>query len=432
MRVLHVNTTSHLGGAARAMRRFSQALIKKGHQSQFLVGRSKYPEDPDIHLIWNQVSEYRTLPNSLISRIGNQLEKYIGINSWSNRPNLRLPDTDLYKWSDIIDLRNLFGGYFNLWVLPLLTTGKPVVWRLPDMWAVTGHCSYPYDCERWKSGCHDCPLLTAQGRLKVEPPPTHWDGTKRVWRAKKALYQESQLHIIVTTEWMRDQVSQSILGNARSISVISNGVDLDVYQPINKKQARADLGLPLDEKILLWSAHRKGAYRKGFRVANEAMKILQNNNPFAPMFITMGSQERWNEPEMLSKYKHFGFVEEPENQALIYAAADAFLCTTLADGQPQTALESMACGTPVIAFDLGPMPEEVIDGRTGFIVQTQDPESLVVGIERFLDNFDRLPVLQTNCRQQALEKYDLDQQAEKYISLYSRILKEYPSINGQS
>ena len=409
------------------MRRLSKALIKKGHQSQLLVGRSQFSEDPNIHLIWDQVSKYRTLPNGLISRVGNQLEKYIGIHSWSNRPNLRISDSDLYKWADIIDLRNLFGGFFNLWSLPELTAAKPVVWRLPDMWAVTGHCAYPYDCERWISGCHDCPLLTAEGRLKVEPPPTVWDGTKRVWRAKRDLYNQSRFHIIVTTEWMRDQVSQSILGKAMSINVISNGVDLDIYHPINKKQARSELGLPFDEKILLWSAHRKGAYRKGFREANQAMEIIQNNNPEAPMFITMGSQERWTEPEMLKNYKHFGFVKDSEKQALIYAAADAFLCTTLADGQPQTALESMACGTPVIAFDLGPMPEEVIDGKTGFIVPAQDPEILVDSIERFLDNFELLPTLQANCRQQALKKYDLDKQTEKYISLYGDILDDYQS-----
>ena len=75
MRVLHINATSHTGGAARAMRRLHTTLENKGHQSQFLVGRSKYPDDPQVHLIWDQISNYRSLGNSLISRIGNQIEK---------------------------------------------------------------------------------------------------------------------------------------------------------------------------------------------------------------------------------------------------------------------------------------------------------------------------------------------------------------------
>jgi len=145
MRVLHINNTSHTGGAARAMRRLSQALRKKGHQSQFLVGRSKFPDEVDIHLIWDEVREFRSLPNSLKSRIGNQIEKYVGIHPWANRPNLNIINTELYKWADIIELRNLFGGYFNLWSLPSFTAGKPVVWRLPDLWAVRKGGSTPKD-----------------------------------------------------------------------------------------------------------------------------------------------------------------------------------------------------------------------------------------------------------------------------------------------
>jgi hypothetical protein len=217
MRVLHINTTSHTGGAALAMLRLQKALEEKGHQSQLLVGRSKFPEDPHVNIIWDQVSGYRTLRGSLVSRIGNLLEKYYGLHPWSNQTTLRLVDTAIFKWADIIDLRNLFGGYFNLWGLPELSLRKPIVWRLPDLWALTGHCAYPYDCRRWITGCYDCPLFSEKGRLIVEPQATIWDGTKRVWREKRRIYQKSQLHIVVTTEWMREQVSQSILSDALSI-----------------------------------------------------------------------------------------------------------------------------------------------------------------------------------------------------------------------
>jgi glycosyltransferase involved in cell wall biosynthesis len=427
MQVLHINVTSHTGGAARAMGRLSQALNEKGHQSKILVGRSVYPEDPDIHLIWDEVKAFRTIQDSLKSRVGNQIEKYVGIHPWANHLNLRVTDTALFKWADIIDLRNLFGGFFNIWSLPTLSAKKPVVWRLPDLWAVTGHCAYPYSCERWKSGCYRCPLLTREGKKRVEPPPTIWDGTRRVWRVKREIYKESLLHIVVTTKWMSEQVSKSILSDALSLNVISNGVNLDIYRPLDKKHARAQLGLPISGKILLWVGHRKGAYRKGFRLANRAMEILQENDPSKAMFITMGGQKRWKEPEKLRNYKHFEFVGDPSKQALIYAAADLFLCTTLADGQPQTALESLACGTPVIAFDVGPMPEEVIDGKTGFIISEQDPEALLKMIEHFLDNHDELLYLEDECRKQALDKYDLNKQTNKYIQLYESILTEHHS-----
>ena len=290
MRVLHINTTSHKGGAARAMRRLHSALVEKGHQSQFLVGRSIKPEDPLVHLIWDEIAPYRSLENSIKSRIGNQLERYIGIHPWANRPTLRIAETGLYDWADIIDLRNLFGGFFNLWSLPDISEHKPVVWRMPDLWAVTGHCAYPYDCSRWKTGCYQCPLLTREGRGIVEPTPTIWDGTRRVWNAKKDIYKRSKLHIIVTTTWMQKQVSQSILGDVSSISVISNGVNLEIFKPTTKKDARQQLGLDPDENVLLWAAGGKGNYRKGYHLAVAALEEIQAGGKNVPTFITMGGK----------------------------------------------------------------------------------------------------------------------------------------------
>lgn len=424
MRVLHINATSHTGGAARAMRRLHSALVEKGHESKFLVGRSTQPDDPSVHLIWDEISPFSSLTNSLLSRIGNKLERYFGKNRWANRPAVRLADTALCQWADIIDLRNLFEGYFNLWALPQLSEQKTVVWRLPDLWAVTGHCAYPYDCSRWKTGCFDCPLLTSEGRKIVEPKPTVFDGTRRVWRAKKEIYQHSRLHIIVTTNWMRDQVKESILGNALSLNVISNGVDLKSFKPLPKKEARKTLGLDPEGRYLLWAAGGKGNRRKGYHLAVEALEKIQESDSLNTTLLTMGSNQGWDKPETLDQVHHYGFVRESERQSLIYSAADAFLCTTLADGQPQTALESIACGTPVIAFDVGPMPGIVDHGKTGRIAPYLTSQSLVDAIEQFYLQSNQHLFMQEHCRKEALEKYDLARQTEKYVNLYDEILSE--------
>jgi len=422
MRVLHINDTSHTGGAARAMQRLHNSLIEQKHESQFLVGRTEYPNDPAVHLIWDEVSSFRSLKNSLESRVGNQLEKYIGIHPWANRTTLRIADAPIYQWADIIDLRNLFGGFFNLWSLPSLSASKPVVWRMPDLWAITGHCAYPYDCQRWITGCHDCPLLTTEGRKVVEPTPTIWDGTRRVWRAKKEIYAKSRLHIIVTTEWMRKQVSQSILGKALSVNVISNGVNLSVFKPINKLEARSKLDLPAEGPVLLWAAGGKGNFRKGYHLAIQALEEIQAAGAEVPIFLTMGGDEGWKVSDTLSKVRHLGYIREEEKQALAYAAADAFLCTTLADGQPQTALEALACGTPVIAFNLGPMPGLARDGITGLLAPSSTSQALASVINTFLANQDLHISMRERCRQQAENQYDLTRQTMKYISLYESIL----------
>jgi glycosyltransferase involved in cell wall biosynthesis len=424
MRVLHINATSHTGGAARAMQRLHTALLERGHQSQFLVGRTRCPEDPTVHLIWDEVAGFRSFPDRLKSRVGNQLERYIGIHPWANRTNLHITDTDLYRWADVIDLRNLFGRYFNLWCLPALSADKPVVWRMPDLWAVTGHCAYPYDCQRWKTGCYHCPLLTGTGRQKVEPAPTVWDGTRRVWKAKRDIYTRSRLHVIVTTRWMKEQVQDSILADALSISVISNGVNLETFKPVEKSQARRLLDLPGEETLLLWAAGGKGNYRKGYHLAVQAMKALQMADPGAPALVTMGEDEGWNQPESLLKVHHLGYVRDSAIQALVYSAVDAFLCTTLADGQPQTALESLACGTPLIAFDLGPMPDLAIPGKTGYLARKPTAEELMQAINEFLDEPHPRERLRENCRREALDKYDLGKQTERYIELYQSLLEK--------
>jgi len=406
------------------MQRLHTALVKKGHQSQFLVGRSKYREEPLVHLIWDEIAGYRSLGSSIISRIGNQIEKYQGIHPWSNRTNLRIVDTPLYEWADIIDLRNLFGSFFNLWGLPALSAEKQVVWRMPDLWAVTGHCAYPYACQRWISGCFDCPLFSPEGRNIVEPKATIKDGTRRVWQAKKDIYQRSKLHIIITTNWMKEQVDQSILRNALSINIISNGVDLDIYKPYPRSKARKELGLPETETILLWGAGSKGNYRKGYHLVVEALSKLQQQGKPTPMLLTMGGSKGWDQVESLEKIKDLGYVRDPEQQALVYASADAFLCTTLADAQPQTALESLACGIPIIAFDVGPMRDLAIEGKTGYIAQDTTADSLLDAIDVFLGSGIADMGYRENCRKEAIQKYDLVKQTEKYIDLYERILAE--------
>ena len=125
----------------------------------------------------------------------------------------------------------------------------------------------------------------------------------------------------------------------------------------------------------------------------------------------------------LGKVKHFGFIEDPARQALMYSAADLFLCSTLADAQPQTAVESLACGTPVIAYDIGPMPELVQDGKTGFIVPEVSAESLAETLEEVLDDTEPLAEMGQYCREEAEQKYDLSEQTKKYVELYEKVLE---------
>lgn len=178
---------------------------------------------------------------------------------------------------------------------------------------------------------------------------------------------------------------------------------------------------------LLWAAGGKGNRRKGYHLAVDALEEIQEKGDLRVTLLTMGGKEGWDQPETLQNVVHFGYIRDPEKQSLIFSAADAFLCTTLADGQPQTALESLASGTPVIAFDVGPMPDLAVDGETGRIVMDKTPSALREVIEDYYHGSDQHLLMSETCRREALEKYDLTRQTQHYITLYESILAERSS-----
>lgn len=429
MNVLHINTKYQGGGAARAMGRLHHQLIQKGHQSKFLVGRPQGADQPDVAYVHDLVSPHKKWWESVLSRFGNRYQHLWGIHPWSHYPTLHIPETELFDWADLIDLRNLFGYYINLRVLARMSGRKPLVWRLPDMWALTGHCAYPYQCPRWVTGCFDCPLLSERGREWVEPTPPRWDGTRGSWRAKHKIYQGSEIHVVVTTQWMKDNVEKSILNNALSLSVISNGVDLQVYRPQDKISAREALGLPTRGNLVLFAAANLDNRRKGFQFAVRALRNLHKKTKDSYVLITMGNPGRAEDDQVDMPVHHLGFIRDPQLQSQIFSAADVFICPTLADAQPQTALESIACGTPVIAFPVGPMPEIVLPGKTGFLAEEVTIEALEEVVKQAFQDPEMLKSLEKSCRIRAEDDYDLDRQTNQYILLYKQILqKENPSF----
>lgn len=422
MNVLQINNIDRQGGAARAMIRLHNELLGQGNQSRLLVGRRLDDSDPNTFTISEVGANYLTLADHFMDRYGGTLEEYCGIHPFVYRSSLKIHRTQLFKWADVIVLRNLHGRYFNIWALPKLSVAKPVVWRLPDAWALTGHCAFPYECERWRTGCYRCPMLRGEERNYVEPTPTYFDCTRWVWRAKLGIYRNSKLHIVATTEWMKRSIYESILRDAASVTVISNGVDLNVFKPETREVSRLRLGLPIDIPIVLFAAGGLAHPRKGYRYAAEAMKQFDDMpENKAPMLVTMGHVRGMDKAFPLKRVKHFGFVEDAAQQAMLYATADVFLCPTLAEGQPQVALEALACGAPVVAFDVGPMPEIVIPGETGYLASLKNTDDLARCINLLLDD-DKCKRMRIACRKFAEKGFDLTVQTKKYFELFQGIL----------
>ncbi|MGD8623438.1 MAG: glycosyltransferase family 4 protein [Anaerolineae bacterium] len=420
MKILQINTSDLQGGAARAMYRLHQALGKAGHRSRLLT-RTRQVRGPETYTIQEVAGSY----GGLLGRLHKELAVRADI--WFGIPNLhgttkRLLHTDLFRWADVIQLHNLHGRFFNYHLLPRITAAKPVVWTLHDMWAFTGHCAYAYDCRRWQTGCYACPLLVGEQRQLVEPGPTLLDRTRTIWRRKRNLYGQSSLHLVTPSRWLGNLASDSILAQAGEVEVIPNGVDLHTFAPMDPQAARACLGLPAEAKVILFVAEKLSNRRKGFDLLLEALAHLPDLAGLE--LLTIGTVES---REALGRFRcrELGRLDDEGLMSLAYNAADLFVFPTLADNQPLVVLESLACGTPIVSFDIGGVPEMVRPMETGFLADYRDPVHLARGISVLLEDEALCARLGRRCRAIAVAEYGLELQSKRYQALYQRAIEEH-------
>lgn len=404
MNILQINTSDVKGGAAIAGYRLHSSLRSHGHDSKLIV-RTRSIDLPEI---------FEIKRSSLISFIARNSTKLIGLNYVGILGTSSISKHPFFTESDILNFHNLHGGYFNYLSIPSLTREKPAVWTLHDMWSFTGHCSYSYDCDRWKSGCGSCPYPN-------EYPKIYFDNTRLEWILKNRAYANSNLHIVAPSRWLCGLAKDSML-NRFSVSHIPNGLDLDIYKPFDREECRNRLGIPDNKKVLLFSAFNIEDRRKGGDLLYKALEKIPSSLRNDICLLVIGEGEK--APRLIDGMDiiNLGFIEDEESKAIAYSSADLLVFPTRADNLPLVLQESMACGTPMVSFRVGGVPELVRPGLTGYLAEPEDPDSLVKGIVQLLEDDNLRNKMSESCRSIALEEYSLDKQAKSYIKLYESIL----------
>lgn len=318
---------------------------------------------------------------------------------------------------DLVHLHNLHGGYFDPRALEGLSSEVPVMLTLHDAWLLSGNCAHSLGCERWKTGCGSCPDISIYPGLKV-------DSTHLNWQRKKAIFDQSRLYIATPCQWLLDQVKQSILAPGMiEGKVIPNGVDTTIFQPGDQAKAREALGLPSNVPILLFVANgiKKNPF-KDYETLRKAVALLgeSTSNPIHLIALgEEGAQERFGQVTIQFVPK----VTDPKVVAQYYRAADIYLHAAKAETFPNTILEAMACGLPVIASNVGGIPEQVVDGVTGFLVPSGNPELIVSAVQYLLENpstaqdFSRAAAVRVN------ELFTQEQMVEQYVQWYKEIAR---------
>ena len=308
----------------------------------------------------------------------------------------------------MIHIHNIHGGYFQTDLLPKLAKIAPIVWTFHDMFPITGHCAHSFECKKWKNGCGNCERLDISPSIKR-------DRTQNLWNYKNKVFNSANFTIVTPSLWLKNCVEESFLKN-KDIRLIYNGIDLENFKKTDKSESRKELGLPENKKILLFSANGgvKNPF-KGREFVSEAFEKLKNRNDI--LFLNIGGEESQKSENWLD----FGYVNNPKTMAKLYSAADIFLFPTLADNCPLTAIESLACGLPVVTFETGGVPEIVENEKSGLIVEYKNGEKLVKALEKLLDN-DELREKMAENAVNVSKKFSSKIMAEEYFELYKELL----------
>lgn len=281
--------------------------------------------------------------------------------------------------SDIEHLKELF-RHFKLihlhWVAGLFDYASigaylgdtPLVWTLHDMNPFTGGCHYSEGCEEYKNECCHCPLLKEGSEV-----------AHREWRIKKeALDKIPNLQIISPSPWLAKCAEESSLLGNRPIHYIPNILPVDRFTNTNKMVARMKLGLPLDKKLLLFGADNVKNKRKGGELLQRAIEELVAKNRHQNVEVILFG---YSSLQMPLKIHNMGHIADENQLALVYSAADAFVFPSLEDNAPLSVAESLLCGTPVISFPVGNVPEILRHGVTGYMANYLDTSGICAGIE---------------------------------------------------
>jgi glycosyltransferase involved in cell wall biosynthesis len=402
LNVLHISESDAAGGAGRAAYKLHTGLNGLGHTSRMLVGR-KVTEDTDIRPL------KRNLLWRALDRASGELFDLLSLQYVFYPSSFGVLADAWFRAASIVQLHNLHGSYFGFTALPAISRLRPVVWQLHDQWGLTGHVAYSLDCERWRHGCGTCPYLDEYPRLRN-------DTTALLYRLKDRVYSNSRLHLVVPSRWMADIVRASPLLSRFPLNYIPTGIDTRVFTPGDRDEARRKLRLPLDRRIVFFAAANINERRKGLHLLAEALRRLDD----PPLLLVAGNGTVARGIET----RYLGAVLDEEVLADAYRAADVFAVPTLADVLTQTAPESIACGTPCIAFDRGGVVDVVRHLETGYQARFGDVDDLARALTTLLGDDALLERLSRKCREVAETEFSVDVQVQRYASLYEEVRAE--------
>jgi len=205
--------------------------------------------------------------------------------------------------------------------------------------------------------------------------------------------------------------------------VIHNGVDVATFYPRDRLAARERLGLPLGVPIVLFGAHNFVTdQKKGFDLFRQAV-ARQTEKQWHCVLYGNSTREVPSQG-MEGRVTALGIVKDDNEMAAIYSCADVFVAPSREEGFGKTLVESMACGTPVVAFNATGPRDIVLHRETGYLAKPFEPAELAAGIAWVIEESRSSETLRANARRRAVTHFAIETVAARYMDLYSEILSE--------
>jgi len=411
VRVLILNTQESFGGAAIAAKRLHEGLLKHGVDSSLFVMNKEtnelniYGPDNKLERI---ISRLRAAIDSLPLWGYHHRSGLFSVAWWNNRKLVRRINKSN---CDVVHLHWVNAGFLS--VQDISRIKKPVLITLHDMWYFTGGCHYTNNCEGYKQDCGNCPLISSNFKYDISY-------IKK--RQKRSVYAKTNVTFIALSQWIYNEINSSNVAISNRKLIIPNPIDLEKYVSIPKNNARVLLNLPLDKKIVMFGAvNSTSDSRKGYKELKSALKVMDVENLILVIF---GSSTSDLESELKGKYKVvcLGFLSDELTTRIAYSAADVMVVPSLEENLSNTIIESLACNTPVVAFDIGGNKDMINHKENGYLAKFDlTGKTLAQGIVYTLDHKGELSL---NARKTVQDKFDERRIIPKYKNLYSELLSK--------
>lgn len=420
MKVLLINTSERIGGAAVACNRLMKALQFSGVEAKMLV-RDKQTDDNNV------ISVNDSWFACKINRFRFLWERFVIW--WTNcftRKNLfavsiantgidisRRPEV---READIIHLHWVNQGFLSLKDIEKLTKlGKPIVWTMHDMWPCTSICHHSRDCIRFQEQCKNCPFL--------QRPSSH-DLSFKVFK-HKSLIEYDKIAFVTCSHWLEVKAGQSDLLKESKLISIPNPLDVSVFYPKDVIGVKEKNHFSLDKYYVLFGATKINDPRKGFEYYFKALELLSREFPELNdklELIFLGSSNLQLPVTIPYKVNFMGYLTDITETVDLYNAVDLFVTSSLEENLPNMIMESMACGTPVVGFNVGGVPEMIDHKINGYIAAYKDYQDLMSGILWVLENLNKKD-LKGAARKKVMENYSERSVADRYFKLYQELSK---------